>query len=396
MAGMKSKKRIGSEVVHGTGGVDPVTGSVAPPIYQSSTFAFKSAEHGAAIFAGTEEGYVYTRISNPTNILFEKKMARLENGEAGLAFASGLAAIAACAVTLTKHGERFIADDTIYGGTHAMFRDILPRLGIEPVRVDCSLVENTRAALGEKPRWIFVETPANPTMKVIDIGAHARLARDAGIPLVVDNTFATPYYQRPIELGADVVVHSATKYICGHGDVVGGVVVGRKVLIDEMRENALAHLGAAMSPFSAWLLLRGIKTLGVRMERHAQNAKIVAEFLESHPKVASVSYPGLQSNPYHELARKQMSGMGGMIAFEMKGGLDAGRRLVNSVEMCTLAVSLGECDTLIEHPASMTHSTLTEEERQAVGITDGLVRISVGIEDSADLVEDLKQALDKA
>jgi methionine-gamma-lyase len=393
---MKAKKRIGSEVVHGTGGVDPLTGSVAPPIYQTSTFAFKNAEQGAAIFAGTEEGYIYTRISNPTNVLFEKKMARLENGEAGLAFASGLAAIAACAVTLTKHGERFIADDTIYGGTHAMFRDILPRLGIEPVRVDCSRLENTRAALGEKPKWIFVETPANPTMKVIDIEAHAELARDAGIPLVVDNTFATPYCQRPIELGADVVVHSATKYICGHGDVVGGVVVGKKALIDEMRENALAHLGAAMGPFSAWLLLRGIKTLGVRMEKHAQNAQIIAEFLESHPKVASVFYPGLPGNPYHELARKQMSGMGGMVAFEMKGGLDAGRRLVNSVEMCTLAVSLGECDTLIEHPASMTHSTLTEEERRAVGITGGLVRISVGIEDSADLVEDLKQALEKA
>ncbi len=390
------KRRISSEVVHGTDGVDPLTGSVSPPIYQSSTFAFRNAEQGAAIFAGTEEGFVYSRISNPTNVLLEKKMARLENAEAGLAFASGLAAIAACVTTLTQHGESFVADDTIYGGTHAMFRDILPRFGIKPLRVDSSRIENTRSALAEKPKWIFIETPANPTMKVIDVEAHARLARDAGIPLVVDNTFATPYYQRPIELGADIVIHSATKYVCGHGDVVGGIVVGRKKLIDEMRENALAHVGAAMSPFSAWLLLRGLKTLGVRMERHTHNAQIIAEFLDSHPKVASVSYPGLAGDPYHEVARRQMGGMGGMIAFEMKGGLEAGRRLVNSVELCTLAVSLGECDTLIEHPASMTHSTLTEEERRAVGITDGLVRLSVGIEDSADLVEDLKQALEKA
>ncbi|TET79612.1 aminotransferase class I/II-fold pyridoxal phosphate-dependent enzyme, partial [candidate division TA06 bacterium] len=258
------KRRIGSEVVHGTDGVDPGTGAISPPIYQTSTFAFKSAEQGAAIFAGTEDGYVYTRISNPTNDRLAKKMARLEGAEAGLVFASGLAAIAACVITLTKKGESFIADDTIYGGTHAMFKDVIPRFGITPLRADCSNINNTKKALNESVKWIFIETPANPTMKVIDIEAHAKLAAKSGVPLVVDNTFATPFFQRPIELGADVVMHSATKYISGHGDVVGGIVVGKKDFIHKMRESALSHMGACMSPFNAWLLLRGLKTLGVR------------------------------------------------------------------------------------------------------------------------------------
>jgi methionine-gamma-lyase len=390
------KRRIGSEVVHGPDGVDPSTGAISPPIYQTSTFAFKSAEQGAAIFEGTGEGFVYTRISNPTNMRLEKKIAHLEGAEAGLSFASGLSAIAACVMTLTRQGESFISDDTIYGGTHAMFKEILPRFGITAIRLDCSDAENTRKAMNKNVRWIFIETPANPTMKVVDIAAHVKIAKDWGIPLVVDNTFATPYFQRPIELGADTVVHSATKYICGHGDVIGGLVVGKKEFIDEMRKDALSHMGAAMSPFNSWLLLRGLKTLGVRMERHDSNARRIAEFLNSHPKIARVSYPGLPTDRFHEVAKKQMSGVGGMIAFEMKGGARAGVNLVNNVKLCILAVSLGECDTLIEHPASMTHSTLTEEERNAVGITEGLIRLSVGIEDADDLIEDLKQALQKA
>lgn len=390
------KRRFGSEVVHGTDGVDPGTGAISPPIYQTSTFAFKSAEQGAAIFAGTEDGYVYTRISNPTNDRLAKKMARLESAEAGLTFASGLAAIAACVTTLTKKEESFIADDTIYGGTHSMFKNIIPRFGITPIRIDCSDIKNTKKALNESVKWIFIETPANPTMKVIDIEAHVRLARESDIPLVVDNTFATPCFQRPIELGADVVVHSATKYICGHGDVVGGIVVGKKDLIAKMSESALSHMGAGMSPFNAWLLLRGLKTLGIRMERHTFNAQRIAQFLSTHPKISNVSYPGLPADPFHKVAKRQMSDMGGMIAFEMKGGLAAGARLVNNVGLCTLAVSLGECDTLIEHPASMTHSTMTEKERMAVGITEGLVRLSVGIEDVEDLIEDLSSALEKA
>lgn len=390
------KRRIGTEFVHGTDGVDPNTGAISPPIYQTSTFAFKSAEQGAAIFYGSEDGYVYTRISNPTNDRLAKKMARLESAEAALTFASGLAAIAACVTTLTEKGESFIADDTIYGGTHAMFKDIIPRFGITPIRIDCSDVNNTKKALNESVKWIFIETPANPTMKVIDIEEHVKLARESSIPLVVDNTFATPFFQRPIELGADVVVHSATKYISGHGDVVGGIVLGKKDFIKKMKEGALSHMGACMSPFNAWLLLRGLKTLGVRMERHAFNAQRIAQFLNNHPKISRVYYPGLSTDRFHEVAKRQMSGMGGMIAFEMKGGLTAGAKLVNNVRLCTLAVSLGECDTLIEHPASMTHSTMTEEERMAVGITEGLVRVSVGIEDVNDLIEDLKQALEKA
>ncbi|HEU4725916.1 MAG TPA: aminotransferase class I/II-fold pyridoxal phosphate-dependent enzyme [Candidatus Eisenbacteria bacterium] len=379
--------------VHGSGGADPATGAVSTPIYQSSTFAFGSAEEGAAIFAGEQEGYFYTRLGNPTQAAFEREMAFLERGEAALATGSGMAATTTAVLSLVRAGDNLVAAHTLYGGTHKLFNDLLPRFGIEARTIDANDPEALARAVDSKTRLLFVETPANPTLSIVDLRLCARECRRHGIPLIVDNTFATPYYQRPLELGADVVIHSATKYIGGHGDTVAGVIVGTKDFVQKARFELIRDLGGILSPFNAWLLLRGLKTLPVRMERHSENAMQIAQFLNFHPKVARLWYPGLRTHPQHEIAAKQMTGFGGMLAFELKGGRKAGVTLLNSVELMTLAVSLGDCDTLIEHPASMTHSTYSSDELAAVGITDGLVRLSVGIEGVQDLIADLDQAL---
>jgi len=379
--------------VHGSGGADPLTGAVSTPIYQSSTFAFKSAEQGAAIFAGEQEGYFYTRLGNPTTAAFEREMAFLESGEAALGTGSGMAATSTAVLTLAQNGDNIIAAHTLYGGTHKLFQELLPRFGIEARTVDANDPDAIARAADGKTRLLFVETPANPTLSIVDLRLCVRECRRHGFPLLVDNTFATPYYQRPLELGADVVIHSATKYIGGHGDTVAGVMIGKKEFITRARFEMIRDLGGILSPFNAWLLLRGLKTLPVRMERHSENAMQIAQFLNFHPKVSRVWYPGLRTHPQHEIAARQMSGFGGMLAFELKGGRDAGVTLLNSVELMTLAVSLGDCDTLIEHPASMTHSTYSADELAAVGITGGLVRLSVGIEGVEDLIADLDQAL---
>lgn len=381
--------------VHGSGGVDPQTGAVSTPIYQSSTFAFHSAEEGAAIFAGEKEGYFYTRLGNPTQAAFEREMAFLERGEAALATGSGMAATTVIIAGHVSPGDNIIASKTLYGGTHKLFGSLLPRFGVEARYVDAGCPEEIRSRADGKTRLLFVETPANPTLRILDLRMCAATAKELGVPLVVDNTFATPYYQRPLELGADIVLHSATKYIGGHGDTVAGVLIGREEFIRTARFELLRDLGGVISPFNAWLLLRGLKTLPVRMERHSQNALQIAQFLNFHPKVARVWYPGLRTHPQHDLAARQMDGFGGMIAFELKGGREAGVRLLNSVRLLTLAVSLGDVDTLIEHPASMTHSTYSPEELAEVGISDGLVRLSVGIEGVNDLIADLDQALDQ-
>ncbi|APF18555.1 Cys/Met metabolism pyridoxal-phosphate-dependent protein [Caldithrix abyssi DSM 13497] len=381
--------------VHGSGGADPATGAISVPIYQSSTFKFKSARHGAQLFAGEKEGYVYTRLGNPTQSALEKEMAFLEGGEAALAFASGMAAISAVVFAYCRAGDNLVSTNTLYGGTHNLFMETLPRFNIEAREVDTTNLENIINAIDDKTRLLYIETPANPTLTITDLRACAKIARDYKIPLVVDNTFPTPYFQRPLELGADVVLHSATKYIGGHGDTVAGVVVGKKDFIDELRANFLRDLGAVISPLNAWLLVRGLKTLAIRMERHQQNAMKVAKFLQFHPKIKRVWYPGLTTHPQHELAKKQMAGFGGMISFEIKGGRRAGEQLMNAVKLITLAVSLGDVDSLIEHPASMTHSTYSEEELAKCGITESLVRLSVGIEDARDLIQDLSQALRK-
>ncbi|NOX37221.1 MAG: aminotransferase class I/II-fold pyridoxal phosphate-dependent enzyme [Calditrichaeota bacterium] len=390
-----SKAHFATLCVHGSGGVDPQTGALSTPIYQSSTFAFKSARHGAMLFQGEGEGYVYTRLGNPTQAALEREMAFLEGGEAALAFSSGMAAIAGVILNLCRCGDNLVSSDTIYGGTHNLYKESLPLWGIEAREVDATDPSKIEEAIDSKTRLILIETPANPTLEIIDIERCAEIAHRHQIPLVVDNTFATPYLQRPLEMGADIVVHSATKYIGGHGDTVAGVVIAKKDFIDELRARILRDLGGVISPLNAWLLLRGLKTLPVRMDRHCSNALEIAKFLSFHPKVNWVRYPGLTTHPQHELAKRQMRNFGGMIAFEVKGGRHAGEKLIDNVGLITLAVSLGDCDSLIEHPASMTHSTYSKEELAEVGITEGLIRLSVGLEDPIDLIEDLKQALSK-
>jgi methionine-gamma-lyase len=384
-----------TQVVHGIHTGDTNTLDLVAPIHMTSAFEFKNAAHGAGLFSGKDDGYIYTRISNPTVSMFQAKMAILEGGEDAIATSSGMSAIASIALSLAKPGDNFISCTTVYGGTFALFTENLKALQIEARLISPALSDSKKAIeslVDKKTRFLYMETPANPTLDVIDIEMWAGIARKHLIPLVVDNTFATAYLQNPLLIGADVVVHSATKYISGHADVIGGVIVGKKKMMDRIRAEYIHHLGPTMSPFNAWLFLRGIKTLAVRMERHCLNAMRVAEWLNSHPKVTKVYYPGLPSHPGHSIAKKQMKCFGGMIAFEVSGGIRAGQAVMDNVHICRLAVSLGDCDTLIQHPASMTHSTYTKEDRAAAGIPDGLIRISVGIEHADDIIKDLENS----
>lgn len=392
---VKKEWRFDTLVVHGSEGIDPHTGAVSPPIYQSSTFAFKNSDHGEALFKGEAEGYIYSRMSNPTQACLEREMAFLEGGEAALAFSSGLSAEAALLMTLCRSGDNCVSSVTVYGGTHGMWMNFMPRMGIEVREVRATHLDELEAAIDEKTKVIFVETPANPTLDIIDVRACAQIAKKHGILLAVDNTFATPALQQPLELGADVVIHSATKYISGHGDTVAGIQVGSSELMKRIRKDTLTHVGFCISPFNAWLLLRGLKTLAVRMRRHCKNAMQVAQFLSFHPKVKKVYYPGLSFHPGHELARNQMSDFGGMIAFEINGTREDGKKMMDSVELCVLAVSLGDCDTLICHPASTTHSSYNDEQLKQAGISETMIRLSVGIEDPRDICADLGQALKK-
>jgi methionine-gamma-lyase len=389
------KARFATLCVHGSGGVDAATGAVSIPIYQSSTFAFNNAREGAQIFAGEKEGFVYTRIGNPTQAALEREIAFLEGGEAALAFGSGMAGISSVIFSLARSGSNVVSSNMLYGGTHQFFMETCPRYEIEVREIDGTAMENFEKNIDDKTCCIYIETPANPTLTIIDIEQCANLARKHHIPLIVDNTFSTPYFQRPLDLGADIVVHSATKYIGGHGDTVAGLVIGKKDFIDELRGSILRDMGGIISPLNAWLLVRGLKTLAIRMERHQENAIEIAKYLNFHPKVKKVWYPGLTIHPQHELARKQMTGYGGIVSFEVKGGRKAGEQLMNNVKIFTLAVSLGDVDSLIEHPASMTHSTYCPEDLNKCGISEEFVRLSVGIEDRYDLIDDLSQALKK-
>ncbi len=390
-------KGFATKAIHGGNKTDPTTGALATPIYQTSTFVFESAEQGGKRFALEEEGFIYTRLGNPTNMQLEEKIAILEGGEAAMSASSGMGAITSAFWTALKAGDHVISADAIYGCTHAYLSHGITRFGVEVTFVDVSNPENVRKAMKENTKLIYLETPANPTLKITDIGAIAEIAHEKEDCLVVvDNTFATPYIQRPLEMGADVIIHSATKYLNGHGDVIAGLVVGSKEFIDQVRLFGVKDMtGASLGPFDAYLILRGMKTLEVRMEKHCKNAMDVAEFLEGHPAIEKVYYPGLRSFEQYELAREQMSLPGAIIAFELKGGLEEGKKLMNSLKMCKLAVSLGDAETLIQHPASMTHSPYEREERLEAGITDGLVRLSVGLESSADIITDLKESLDE-
>jgi methionine-gamma-lyase len=388
------KNKFGTRCVHAGEGHNPF-GAHATPIYQTSTYVFESAEQAAAAFSGGP-GYRYIRSppNTPTHAAFIEKICSLEGGTAGLAFSSGMAAETALVLSLLQKGDHLLTADVIYGGTYGLFSSLLPKFGIEVSFVDTTDLEKVKAGLQKNTRLVFLESPANPTMAVSDIVEVSKIAHEAGALLAVDNTFATPYFQRPLALGADVVVESCTKYIGGHGDLLGGVAVASEELISSMKRPALLA-GGTMGTHEAWLCLRGCKTLHLRMERHAENALQLAQFLQSHPAVEKVNYPGLSSHPQHALASRQMSGWGGMLSFEVKGGVEAGRRLMNHLSLCSLAVSLGSVDTLVEHPASMTHAVMPKEMREKMGITDGLVRVSVGIEDGEDILADFGQGLGK-
>ena len=376
-------------------GYDPQShqGALVPPVYQTATYAFPTVEYGAACFAGEAGGHFYSRISNPTLALLETRMASLEGGEAGLALASGMGAITSTMWTLLRPGDELIVGHTLYGCTFAFLHHGIGEFGVTVRHVDLNDAQALEAAISPRTRMIYFETPANPTLHLVDIALVTGIAREHGVIVVVDNTYCTPFLQRPLELGADLVVHSATKYLSGHGDITAGLVVGRKALVDRIRLQGLKDMtGAVLAPLDASLLMRGLKTLSLRMERHCANAVQVAAFIERQPMVELIHYPGLPGFPQYALAQRQMRLPGAMIALELKGGIEAGRRFMNALQLFSRAVSLGDTESLAQHPASMTHSSYSREERARHGISEGLVRLSVGLEDIEDLIADIGQA----
>ncbi len=383
---------LNTRLVHGGHHADP-TGAVTVPIYQTSTFQFRDAAHGAALFAGREKGFIYTRLGNPTVHALEEAVADLEHADGAVATSSGMGAVSTVFLALLEQGAHVVGTASVYGPSRLLVEEHLARFGVRSSFVDTTCLDTVRAAMRPETRLLYVETPSNPTMDVSDIAALAEIAHAAGCVLVVDNTFASPYLQTPLDLGADVVLHSVTKSINGHADVVGGIVAAKDPALVTRLRAMMRSLGCNMDPHQAFLVLRGLKTLGLRTERAQQSALAIARWLEAHPKVAWVRYAGLPSHPQYDIAMKQMRGSGGMIAFELRGGLEAGKTLMNAVKVATLAVSLGGVETLIEHPASMTHASMSPDARRAAGFSDGLVRYSVGIEDLADLIADLEQAL---
>lgn len=365
-----------------------------PPIFQTSTYVFDNLEDVRKAMNFETDDYVYTRGNNPTLRHFENKMAVLEEGKSSVAFASGMAAISSVLLSLLNPGDKVIGNKTLYGSTYTVMTKLLPQYGVKSKLIDLTDLEELEKTIDDNTKVIYFETPSNPNLSIVDIKGVVNVAKDREIKVVVDNTFATPYFQKPLSLGVDVVVHSATKYLSGHGDVVGGVAVSKdEDYIQRLKFDYMCELGGVMSPFNAWLLLRGIKTLGVRMRQHEENATKLAEFLEGHPKVKSVMYPGLANFKGHDIAKKQMTGFGGMLSFEVEGGLDATKEVVEGVELAQLAVSLGDCETLIELPAAMTHLGYPKDKLFDFGLTESLIRVSVGIEDVRDIIEDLEKAL---
>ncbi|RKU28160.1 methionine gamma-lyase [Candidatus Poribacteria bacterium] len=397
---MTSEKKLGksTQAIHaGERQSSPTQKSgipLLPPIYQNSTFRFTTAAECAEAFRDEESGYVYTRWGNPTQEVLEKKLAVLEAGEAALATASGMGAVSTALLTALADGGHVVAMENLYSATFQILSEELPRFGIETTFVDATDPSQIERAIRPDTKVLYLESPTNPLLKLIDLRASAEIAKAHDMISIIDNTFATPCGQQPITLGIDVVVHSMTKYLSGTGAVIAGAIIGQKAFVTRAKEGALRNFGAVISPFNAWLTLQGITTLPLRFARHCENAVRVAAFLEAHPAVAWVRYPGLPSHPQHELAKHQMDAFGGMITLELKGGRAAGEHLVDRLQRCALAVSLGDVRTLICHPASTTHSHVPAEIRQQIGIADGLVRISVGLEDVEDILADLEQALE--
>ncbi|MCL5027469.1 MAG: aminotransferase class I/II-fold pyridoxal phosphate-dependent enzyme [Bacteroidetes bacterium] len=390
----EQKKDFETKCVHAGMG-EYEFGSVVPPIYQTSTFKFKSAQHGAALFAGEEKGYIYTRMLNPTVEALENCIAELEGGYKGLGCASGMAAVHTVFGSLTQAGDHVVCSTAVYGPTTTLLNSIMKKYGVETTFVDTSNTELVRSAIKPNTKVVYVETPGNPTLAISDLKEISKIAHANNAIMVVDNTFMSPALQSPIEFGADIVLHSLTKFLNGHADVVGGIIVVKDEETYKHFRKTLNQLGGVIDPFNSFLVHRGIKTLSIRMQKHCENAIVVAEYLEKHPLIKKVFYPGLKSHPQYELAKKQQKGSGGMITFELEGGFEAGQVLMNSVKLCQLAVSLGGVESLIQHPASMTHFSMGREARMAAEISDGLVRLSVGIENVNDIVKDLEQALEK-
>ena len=372
-----------TKAVHAGIEPDPTTGSLMTPVHLTSTYYQEEL--------GVNKGYEYARVSNPTRTVLERNIAALEGGREGLAFGSGMASISAL-FHLLKAGDHVVVSRNVYGGTYRIGKLVLNNYGLDFDFVDTTDLDNIRSALKPSTKMVFIETPTNPTMEITDLEGVAKICKERGIISIADNTFATPYLQTPLGLGIDVVLHSATKYLNGHSDMLGGLIVLKRADLNEKLRFIQKSVGAILSPFEAWMCLRGIKTLPLRMERHCSNAAEVARFLAGQKKVQSVNYPGLPSHPQHELARKQMRNFGGMISFDL-GSLKNARKFLKRVRLCALAESLGGVETLISHPASMTHASVPAEQRRNIGVTDGLVRISVGIEDIEDIIADLKQAL---
>jgi len=387
-------KGFETKLIH-AGAYEDAFGSAVTPIYQTSTFAFKNAQHGADLFSGKEQGFIYTRIGNPTIKVFEDAMAELEYGFGGTATSSGMAAVSAVYMALLGQGKHIVCSSSVYGPSRMILERDFSRFGVEMSFVETSDLMQIEKAIRPNTTVLYIETPANPTMLITDIKAASDIAHKSGITVVVDNTFSSPYLQNPLLLGADVVLHSITKYINGHADVVGGVIVAKEEAMHKKIRSSMIYLGGNMDPHQAFLTHRGLKTLAIRMDRAQENAEVIAVYLENHPKIAWVLYPGLASHPQHELAKKQMKGFSSMISFGVKGGIEAGKTLMDNVHLALLAVSLGGVETLIQHPASMTHAGMTKEGRAEAGITDELVRFSVGIENVEDIIEDLDQALAK-
>lgn len=369
--------------------------SVNVPIYQTSTFAFETAEEGEKCFLGESSGYIYTRLGNPTIKALEENIAALEGGYGAIAVASGMGAVNTIYMALLEKGAHMVGTAAVYGPSRGVMEDHWSRFGVESTWVDTTNIDNIKKAIKPNTKVLYIESPANPTLDISDLKECSKIAKEHNLLMVVDNTFSSPYLQRPFEYGADVVFHSMTKFINGHADIVAGIVVAKDEALYKKLKSMMGALGCNMDPHQAFMVLRGVKTLGIRVERAQENAMKIAQWLEKHPKIEWVKYPGLKSHPQHELAKKQMDGFGAMISFELKGGFEAGKTLMNNVKLATLAVSLGGVETLIEHPASMTHSKVSKESKLKAGITDGLVRYAVGIEDVEDLIADLEQGLAK-